>query len=80
MKVVGSLLAFILIAVFLAVGAWAGDDPTISASEKEKIKNTMVSHIQANSTRHGHFLLLDPQAKKTRRLIRQCLTPFLQEG
>jgi len=68
MKWVRSLLALILITVFLAVGAWAGDDPSIPASEKERIKNTMVNYIQANSTRHGHFLLLDPKTKKTRRL------------
>jgi len=68
MKVVGRLLVLILISVFLAVGALAGDDPSIPTSEKEKIKNTMMNYIKSHLTRHDHFLLLDPKTKKTRRL------------
>ena len=68
MKVVTSFLAFFIATVFLTMGAFAGDDPSIPASEKDKIKTTMVNYIKGNSTSNGNFLIQDSKTKKTMHL------------
>jgi hypothetical protein len=68
MKVITRFLTFLIVTVLLTSWAFAGDDPSIPASEKDKIKTTMVNYIKRNSTRYGNFLIQDSQTKKTMHL------------
>ena len=68
MKVVTSFLAFFVVTVFFTIGAFAGDDPSIPASEKDETKNTIVNYIKGNSTSNGNLLIQDPKTKKTMHL------------
>lgn len=56
----------LMFTMFLGSLGFAGDDPGIPLSEKEKIKATMVNYIKDNSTRKGNFLIFDPETKMTR--------------
>ena len=62
------LLGITLFFVFLVTSANAGSDKKISEAEKNKIKQTLVDYIKANSTSRGVFLIQDAATQKTLRL------------
>ncbi len=68
MKIVGSLIGAILVSACLLSVADAGDDKSIPADQKDKIKQTMVDYIKENSTSQGIFLIQDAVTKRTLRL------------
>lgn len=68
MKVSASFLVFIIATVFFTMGSFAGDDLSIPASEKDKIKTAMVEYIKGNSTSVGNFLIHDSETKETMHL------------
>lgn len=68
MKIMKGLLGVTLFFVFLVTGVNAGGDKKISDAEKDKIKQTMVEYIKANSTSRGVFLIQDAATQKTLRL------------
>jgi len=68
MKIIASLLGISLFYAFFATAAISGDDKKIPAAEKDKIKQTMVDYIKANSTSKGVFLIQDAATQRTLRL------------
>jgi len=68
MKVILSLMGAILVSTCLLSVGIAGDDKSIPAAQKEKIKQTMVDYIKANSTSQKTFLIQDAVTKQTLRL------------
>ena len=68
MKVIATLIGTSLFSVFLVTAAIAGDDKSIPAGEKDRIKQTMADFIKANSTSKGVFLIQDATVQRTLRL------------